>query len=71
MKPRSPWELLRTEYDVEPVTAATATIESIVIDDVNCGRLGVRSASPGLLLTRTSRDAEGRCVEFAHDVCRG
>lgn len=63
------WELLRTKYDVVPVTA-TATIESIVIDDASCARLGVRSASSGILLTRTSRDETGRVVEFARDVYR-
>ncbi len=63
------WDLLRAKYDVIPATA-TATIESIVIDDASCARLGVRSASPGILLTRTSRDEAGRCVEFARDVYR-
>jgi GntR family transcriptional regulator len=63
------WDLLRAKYDVVPVTA-TASIESIVIDDTSCARLGVRSASPGILLTRTSRDEQGHCVEFARDVYR-
>jgi GntR family transcriptional regulator len=63
------WDLLRAKYDVVPVTA-TASIQSIVIDDTSCSRLGVRAASPGILLTRTSRDADGRCVEFARDVYR-
>lgn len=63
------WELLRAKYDVVPVSA-TATIESIVIDDASCARLNVRSASAGILLTRCSRDESGRCVEFARYVYR-
>jgi GntR family transcriptional regulator len=63
------WEVLRTKYDVAPVTA-TATIESIVIDDSSCARLRIRPASRGLLLTRMSRDEKGDVVEFARDVYR-
>jgi GntR family transcriptional regulator len=63
------WKVLRTQYGVAPVSA-TATIESIVIDDSSCARLRIRPASPGLLLTRVSRDSYGRCIEFARDVYR-
>ena len=63
------WEVLRTKYDVEPVHS-TATIESIVIDDPSCAHLRIRPASAGLLLTRWSHDANGRCIEFARDVYR-
>lgn len=63
------WEMLRLKYDIGPVTA-TATIESIVIDDSSCARLRVRSASPGMLLTRISRDENGTCVEYARDIYR-
>lgn len=63
------WGVLRERYDVVPV-AATAQIQSIVIDDGSCSRLGVRSASPGILLTRRTTDASGRCIEFARDVYR-
>ncbi|MCC6433732.1 MAG: UTRA domain-containing protein, partial [Acidimicrobiales bacterium] len=63
------WEMLRAKYDIGPVVA-TATIESIVIDDASCARLKVRSASPGMLLTRISRDESGRAVEYARDIYR-
>jgi GntR family transcriptional regulator len=63
------WGVLRSCYGVAPVHA-TATIESIVIDDPSCGHLRIRPASPGLLLTRWSHDEDGRCIEFARDVYR-
>lgn len=63
------WEVLRTRYDLTPANAS-ATIESIVIDDANCASLRIRPASPGLLLTRRSSDPAGRCIEFARDVYR-
>ncbi len=63
------WHLLRTRYGVVP-TNASAVIESIVIDDASCTRLKVRSASSGVLLTRRTHTAEGRCIEFARDVYR-
>jgi GntR family transcriptional regulator len=63
------WEVLRNRYDVAPVHA-TATIESIVIDDASCAHLRIRPASPGLLLTRWSHNESARCIEFARDVYR-
>ncbi|MET7397073.1 GntR family transcriptional regulator [Dactylosporangium sp. NPDC005572] len=63
------WRLLRTRYGVVPVSAQ-ATIQSVVIDDASCARLRIRSASPGILLTRWTFDDAGRCVEFARDVYR-
>lgn len=63
------WALLDTEYGVRPVHAR-ATVESVVIDDTTCLRMGVRSASPGLLLTRTTRDADARPIEYARDLYR-
>jgi GntR family transcriptional regulator len=63
------WGLLRRCYGVAPVHA-TATIESIVIDDPSCAHLRIRPASPGLLLTRWSHDEDGTCIEFARDVYR-
>ncbi|MCO8269320.1 GntR family transcriptional regulator [Actinoplanes sp. TRM 88003] len=63
------WELLREHYGVVPVSAS-ATIQSIVIDDASCARLRVRSASAGILLTRSTYDEAGRCIEFARDVYR-
>lgn len=63
------WALLRERYDIVPVQS-TASIQSIVIDATSCARLEVRSASPGILLTRRTTDAQGRCIEFARDVYR-
>nr|WP_205752701.1 GntR family transcriptional regulator [Cryptosporangium phraense] len=63
------WEVLRRQYGIVP-THARATIQSIVIDDASCARLKVRSASPGVLLTRWTYDGGGRCIEFARDVYR-
>lgn len=63
------WEVLRREYGINPVHAS-ATIESIVIDDPSCAHLQIRPASSGLLLTRWSRAEDGRCIEFARDVYR-
>jgi GntR family transcriptional regulator len=63
------WHILRTHYGVVPADAS-AVIESIVIDDASCARLKIRSASNGILLTRRTYTAEGRCIEFARDVYR-
>lgn len=63
------WELIRERYQLVPASA-TATIESIVIDGPSCVRLNVRTASAGILLTRTTFDADGRCIEFARDIYR-
>lgn len=63
------WELLRTHYGITPVSAR-ASIQSIVIDDESCARLRIRTASPGILLTRRTSDESGRCIEFARDVYR-
>ena len=63
------WQQLRERYDVYP-DRSTAVLESIVLDEEACGQLGVRAASSGILLTRTTYDAGGRCVEYARDVYR-
>ena len=63
------WTVLRKQYGITPATAH-ASIESIVLDDATCARLRVRSASPGILLTRVTRDASGLCFEYARDTYR-
>ena len=63
------WQHLRDRYDVHP-DRSTAVLESIVLDEESCEQLGVRAASSGILLTRTTYDAESRCIEYARDVYR-
>lgn len=63
------WQLLRERYDVK-LDRSEAVLESIVLDEGSCDRLGVRAASNGILLTRKTFDVSGRCVEFARDVYR-
>jgi GntR family transcriptional regulator len=63
------WHLLRDDYGITP-DRARATVRSIVLDNDSCAQLKMRSASPGILLTRWSYDTRGRCFEFAQDVYR-
>lgn len=63
------WALLRAGYDVQPARS-DAVLESVVLDDASSALLGVRPASAGVLLTRRTLDAAGRCVEYARDVYR-
>jgi GntR family transcriptional regulator len=63
------WAVLRRAYGIHPAEAS-ATLQSIVIDDASCALMRLRSASPGILLTRRTRDSSGRCIEFARDVYR-
>jgi GntR family transcriptional regulator len=63
------WSLLKDDFGVE-VTRSDAVIESMILDEHACALLRVRAASPGILLTRRSFDADGRCVEYARDVYR-
>lgn len=63
------WTVLSENYGIVP-DQAHASIESIVLDDATCGRLRVRSASPGILLTRVTRDSSGQCFEYARDIYR-
>jgi GntR family transcriptional regulator len=63
------WEMLRQSYGVHPVRAQ-ASIESVVLDDASCAHLGVRAATSGLLLTRRTYGADGRCIEYARDLYR-
>ena len=63
------WAVLRSRYGVA-LARSTAVLESIVLDDASSMQLGVRAGSAGTLLTRSTRDVQGRCVEYARDVYR-
>jgi GntR family transcriptional regulator len=63
------WQQLRERYGVHP-DRSTAVLESIVLDEEACDRLGIRAASSGILLTRSTYDRDGRCIEYARDVYR-
>ncbi|CAN3129896.1 GntR family transcriptional regulator [Mycobacterium sp. smrl_JER01] len=63
------WAVLRTRYGVE-LARSTAVLESIVLDDATSVQLGVRAGSAGTLLTRSTEDCAGRCVEYGRDVYR-
>ena len=63
------WAMLREHYGVHPARA-TATIEVITLDGAATQRFGVRSAAPGILLTRRTYAHDDRCIEFARDTYR-
>lgn len=65
----SVWAVLRDRYGVA-LARSTAVLESIVLDDASSAQLGVRAGSAGTLLTRSTEDTAGRCVEYARDVYR-
>jgi GntR family transcriptional regulator len=50
---------------------AVQTIEPTVTDEGESDRLGVPLHSPAFLFERTSRDVDGRVVEFVRSVYRG
>lgn len=63
------WAVLRERYGVD-LASTTAVLESIILDDASQTHLGAGSATTGILLTRSTYDADGRCVEHARDVYR-
>ncbi|MFI7067494.1 GntR family transcriptional regulator [Kribbella sp. NPDC050124] len=63
------WSLLRREFGVRP-ERAVARIECLPLEETASTRLGVRQASPGIVLTRHTYDGDGRCIEFATDIYR-
>lgn len=65
----SVWDWLLDEQGIALVRTE-AEIEVVIIDDAGCRELGVRPASTGLMVTRQTFDAQGRCVEYAQDVYR-
>lgn len=64
------YQLLRSRYEIV-VSEAVQTIEPSVTDADEAELLGVPAFAPVLLFERTTRDATGRIVEFAHSVYRG
>ena len=64
------YELLRERYGVE-IAAAVQTIEPTVTNEEESAALGVPLHSPAFLFERTSKDFEGRTVEFVQSVYRG
>jgi GntR family transcriptional regulator len=63
------WEVLSDSYGID-IVRCDAVIESIILNEESTRLLKIRAASPGTLLTRTSYDTTGRCVEYAQDVYR-
>lgn len=63
------WQELRGRYSIQ-LDRSTAVLEAVVLDEDACEQLGVRNATSGILLTRTTSDTDGRCVEYARDVYR-
>lgn len=63
------WAVLRSRFGIE-LARTTAVLESIVLDDASSVQLGVRAGSAGTLLTRSTEDSLGRCVEYARDIYR-
>jgi GntR family transcriptional regulator len=63
------WSILRAEYGLVPVRAS-ASLEVVALDELSARRLSARLAAPGILVTRRTFDARGRCFEFARDLYR-
>jgi GntR family transcriptional regulator len=64
------YALLRDRYGIHIVDGVQA-IEPTVTDEDESNALGVPLHSPAFLFERTSRDEEGRTVEFVQSVYRG
>lgn len=64
------YELLRMRYGVE-IATAIQTIEPTVTNEEESAVLDVPLHSPAFLFERTSRDADGRTLEFVHSIYRG
>jgi len=64
------YELLAETYGIE-IAEGTQAIEPTVTDEDESEALGVPLHSPAFLFERTSRDADGRIVEFVQSVYRG
>lgn len=63
------WAELRSRFGV--IAARTsARLEVVALDAAVAEQLGARPASAGLLMTRRTFTAEGRCMEYAQDVYR-
>jgi GntR family transcriptional regulator len=64
------YELLGETYGIQ-IAEGTQAIEPTVTDAEESAALGVPLHSPAFLFERTSRDAEGRTIEFVQSVYRG
>jgi GntR family transcriptional regulator len=64
------YTVMRSRYGVDPVTAQTS-LEPSALDAADARHLGARAGAPAILFTRTTRDGNGRPVEFARDLYRG
>jgi GntR family transcriptional regulator len=64
------YALLESRYGVVPASAEE-TIETVLAPPAAARLLGTDAATPMLLLTRSSRDAEGRPVEYVRSLYRG
>ncbi len=67
---RSLYDVMRTRYGVDPVSAETS-IEPAALDAADARHLSGRPGAPAILVIRTTRDTDGRPVEFARDLYRG
>jgi GntR family transcriptional regulator len=64
------YELLSEKYGVM-ISSGTQAIEPTVTNEEESAALGVPLHSPAFLFERTSRDQNGRTVEFVQSVYRG
>jgi GntR family transcriptional regulator len=67
---QSLYAVMRSRYRIDPVSAETS-LEPAALDADDARHLGARPGAPAILVVRTTRDAEGRAVEFARDLYRG
>ena len=65
----SMYELLRTEYGVEP-TEAAEVVEVVHATDKEASLLSISVDAPLLLVRRVTRDTEGRPFEYSKDLFR-
>lgn len=64
------YAVLKEEYQVVPAQGEE-TIETVLAPPAVSRLLGTDSTTPMLMLTRSSRDADGRPVEFVRSLYRG
>ncbi len=67
---RSLYDVLRDRYDCV-VTAATETLEPVVLATREASLLGVRRGAPALLVRRVTSDSDGSPFEVATALVRG
>jgi GntR family transcriptional regulator len=70
LEQRGFYELLESRYGVRP-DHALQTIEPTVTSPEESQLLGVPDLSPAFLFERTTRDADGRVIEFVRSIYRG